>query len=70
MPYPGFGVWLDEKLTCIANQWGGLLALLCDGRVEIDSNFAGDRSRPPGTRCSRTMTRALPRGPHRFAETC
>ena len=48
MPYPGFGVWLDEKLTCIANQWGGLLALLCDGRVEIDSNFAGDRSRLPG----------------------
>ena len=54
-----FGVWLDEqrsrisprsrlgeKLTYIANQWGGLLVFLNDGRVEIDSNFVENRIRP------------------------
>ena len=54
-----FGVWLDEqrsrvsprsrlgeKLTYIANQWGGLLVFLYDGRVEIDSNFVENLIRP------------------------
>ena len=54
-----FGVWLDEqrsrvsprsrlgeKLTYIANQWDGLLVFLCDGRVEMDSNFVENRIRP------------------------
>ncbi len=48
-----FGVWLDEqcsrlgeKLTYIANRWGGLLAFLYDGRVEIDSNFVENRICP------------------------
>ena len=53
------GVWLDEqrsrvsprsrlgeKLTYIANQWGGLLVFLYDGRVEIDSNFVENLIRP------------------------
>ena len=54
-----FGVWLDEqrsrvsprsrlgqKLTYIANQWDGLLVLLYDGRVEMDTNFVENRIRP------------------------
>ena len=54
-----FGVWLDgqrsrvsarsrlgEKLTCIANQWDGLLVFLHGGRVEMDSNFVENRIRP------------------------
>ena len=54
-----FGVWLDEqrsrvsprsrlgeKLTCIANQWDGLLVFLHDGRVEMDTNFVENRIRP------------------------
>lgn len=53
------GVWLDEqrsrvssrsrlgeKFTYIANRWGGLLASLHDGRVEIDTNFVENRIRP------------------------
>ena len=35
-----------EKLTYIANQWGGLLVFLYDGRVEIDSNFVENLIRP------------------------
>ena len=53
VPYPGFGVRLDEqrtrlgeKLTYTANQWDGLLAFLYDGRVEIDSNFVENQIRP------------------------
>ena len=54
-----FGVWFDEqrsrvsprsrlgeKLTCIANQWDGLLVFLHDGRVEMDTNFVENRIRP------------------------
>ena len=54
-----FGVWLDEqrsrvsahsrlgeKLTCIANQWQGLLVCLYDGRVELDSNAVENLMRP------------------------
>ena len=37
---------LGEKLTYIANQWGGLLVFLYDGRVEIDSNFVENLIRP------------------------
>ena len=34
------------SLACIANQWHGLLVFLCDGRVEMDSNFVENRIRP------------------------
>ena len=40
------GVWLGEKLACLANQWDGLLVFLHDGRVERDSNFVENRIRP------------------------
>ena len=54
-----FGVWLDEqrsrvsphshlgeKLTYIAIQWEGLVVLLYDGRVEMNTNFVENRNRP------------------------
>jgi transposase len=54
-----FGKWLElqrsrvskksrlgEKLTYIANQWGGLQVFLQDGRVEIDSNAVENAIRP------------------------
>ena len=61
-----FGTWLDEQLTCIANQWDGLLRFLHGGRVEIDSNFVENRIRPikltAKTRCSRPTMKATPTG--------
>ncbi len=41
-----FGLWLGEKLSCVANQWDGLLVFLHDGRVEMDSNFVENHLRP------------------------
>ena len=45
-----FDVWLDEqrsrlgeKLAYVANQWEGLLVVLYDGRLELDSNFVENR---------------------------
>ena len=40
------GSRLGEKLTYIANQWDGLLEFLYHGRVEMDSNFVENRTRP------------------------
>jgi len=38
---------LGEKLTYIANRWGGLpVRNLPDGRVEMDSNFVENRIHP------------------------
>ena len=73
-----FGVWLDEqrsrvsprsrlgeKLTYIANQWGGLLVFLYDGRVEIglelrrESHSSGETDREE---CTVRGTKAPPRG--------
>ncbi len=45
-PSCGTASRLGQKLTCIANQWDGLLLFLYDGRVEMDSNFVENRIRP------------------------